>query len=65
MILTGETDASSAFKKLNLTKEEKLGAIKGGINGFLTDGRMTREEQIQSSIINALIYLEHPELNLC
>jgi inosine/xanthosine triphosphatase len=65
IILAGEGDASSAFKKLNLTKEEKLGATKGGINGYLTNERLTREDQIKSSIINALIYIEHPELNLC
>jgi inosine/xanthosine triphosphatase len=62
-ILKGEADASMAFKQLGLTKEEKLGAVSGGINGFLTAGRLPREESLKDSVIMAMIYLERPELN--
>jgi len=62
MIISGEADASQAFKMLDLTKHEKLGAVDGGIIGFLSKGRLTREEFTKQSIIMALIQLEHPEL---
>jgi len=62
MIISGEADASQAFKKLNLTEHEKLGAVDGGIIGLLSKGRLTREEFTKQSIIMALIQLEHPEL---
>ena len=62
MIISGEADASQAFKMLNLTEHEKLGAVKGGIVGFLSNGRLTREEFTKQSIIMALIQLEHPGL---
>ena len=62
MIISGEADASQAFKKLGLTKHEKLGVIDGGITGFLSKGRLTREEFMKQSIIMALIQLEHPKL---
>ncbi|HEB13527.1 MAG TPA: inosine/xanthosine triphosphatase [candidate division CPR3 bacterium] len=61
MILSGKADGSQAFKRLGLTKEDKLGAIKGGIAGILTKGRLTREELIKTSVIAALIRLENPE----
>ena len=61
LIVDGKADASQAFKQLGLTDNEKLGAAKGGIAGFLTHGRMSREEFIKYSIIMALIHLEHPE----
>jgi len=60
-ILSGEADASLAFKQLGYTKHDKLGAMPGGIIGFLTDGRLTREEQTKYSIMMALIQLEKPE----
>ncbi len=62
MIISGEADASQAFKRLNLTEHEKLGAIEGGIAGFLSKGRLTREEFMKQSIIMALIQLENPGL---
>jgi len=62
MIINGEADASQAFKKLGLTKHEKLGAVDGGIVGFLSKGRLSREEFLKQSIIMALIQLEHPKL---
>ena len=62
MVVSGKADASKAFKELALTKHEKLGAMDGGIIGFLTKGRMTRERQVLDSIIMALIHLENPEL---
>ncbi len=62
MILTGKVDASQAFKQLGLTHHEKLGAQDGGIVGFLTDGKLTREDFTKYSIIMALIQLERPEL---
>lgn len=46
---------------LGLTHEEKLGAVPGGIIGFLTNGRLTREDFTKYSIIMALIQLEKPE----
>ncbi len=62
MILRGEADASQAFKLVGFTEHEKLGAMDGGIAGFLTKGRMTREIQTKYSIITALIQLERKEL---
>jgi len=61
LIVSGKADASQAFQKLALTKQKKLGAVRGGISGFLTKGRQTREEQIKQSVIMALIQLEHPD----
>lgn len=61
LILSGKADASSAFRELGLTTEEKLGATEGGITGFLTHGRLTRENTLRDAIIMALIHLEHPE----
>lgn len=62
MIISGEADASLAFYKLGLTKHEKLGAIEGGISGYLTNSRMTRELQTKMSIITAMIRLEKRDL---
>lgn len=62
MILEGKADASQAFKQLGLTHHEKLGAVEGGIIGFLTGGRLTREEFTKYSIIMAMIHLERPKL---
>ena len=61
LILSGKADASSAFRELGLTTEEKLGATEGGITGFLTHGRLTRENTLRDAIVMALIHLEHPE----
>ncbi len=62
MILTSEADASQAFRQLGYTSSKKLGGEAGGIIGFLTDQRLTREEQTKHSIIMALIQLERPNL---
>jgi len=62
LILSGKADASLAFKQLNLTQHEKLGAIKGGISGYLTNNRVPREDFMKYSIIMALIQIERPEL---
>lgn len=62
LILNGNVDASAAFHKLGLTEHKKLGAVPGGNIGYLSKGRMTREEQIKQSIICALVQLEHKEL---
>lgn len=62
MIITGKADASTAFRKLGLTKEKKLGATEGGIISFLTDKRLTRELCTIQAIISALIYLDKPQL---
>ncbi|MBI4262143.1 DUF84 family protein, partial [Candidatus Uhrbacteria bacterium] len=51
MVVKGIADASTAFKQLGLTQQEKLGAMEGGITGFLTHGRLTREASIVHSII--------------
>ncbi len=61
LIVRGKADASQAFKHLGLTHHEKLGAVQGGIIGYLTDGRVTREDFTKYSIIMALIHLEKPE----
>ena len=62
LILANKADASLAFKSLGLTDSSKMGAQKGGIVGYMTNNRMTREDQIKYSIIMALIYLEKPAL---
>lgn len=62
MILSGQADASQAFYKLGLTQHEKLGAVNGGIIGFLTDQKLTREDFTKYSIIMAVIQLERPKL---
>jgi inosine/xanthosine triphosphatase len=62
LILSNKADASQAFKQLGLTKNKKLGAVKGGIAGVLTNGRLTRENQTKQSIIMALIQLEKTDL---
>lgn len=58
-ILDRKGDASLAFQKLGYTKSVKKGAEKGGIIGQLTNGRMTREDQIKYSLIMALVDTEH------
>lgn len=62
MILNGKADASQAFKQLGLTQHEKLGAMPGGVIGFLTDNKITREAFTKYSIIMALVRLEKAEL---
>lgn len=62
MILRGEADASQAFKRLGYTHHEKLGAVPGGMIGFLTDKKMTREDFTKYSIMMALVRLEKAEL---
>ena len=62
IILEGKVDASEAFRLLGITKHEKLGATKGGCMGMLSNGRLTREDQIKSSIIAAMIQIEKKEL---
>jgi len=61
LILGGQADGSSAFKIAGLTTHEKVGAVQGGAMGMLTGGRLTREDQIKSSILAAMIQIEHPE----
>ncbi len=62
LILTNKTDASQAFKQLGFTHHEKLGAVEGGIIGYLTDGKLTREDFTKYSIMMAVIRLEKPGL---
>lgn len=61
LILNGDADASQAFKQLGYTSHEKLGSVKGGIIGFLTSGKLTREDFTKYSIIMAVIRLDKPE----
>ncbi|MGI8420584.1 MAG: DUF84 family protein [Candidatus Levyibacteriota bacterium] len=61
MIISGNADASQAFNQLGYTTHEKLGAMPGGIIGFLTEKRMSREDFTKYSIIMALIQIEKPE----
>lgn len=58
LIVEGKADASQAFKLLGLTDHEKLGAVRGGIVGPLTDGRCDREDFMKYSIMMALIQIE-------
>lgn len=62
LVLSGQVDGSQAFKQLGLTQHDKMGAVAGGIVGFLTERKVTREDLTRLSIIMALIELEHPEL---
>lgn len=62
LILANKADASKAFKQLGLTHHEKLGAVEGGIIGFLTDGKLTREDFIKYSIMMALIHIDKSEI---
>ena len=64
MILQGEADASQALKQLGLTQHEKLGSMPGGAVGFLTDGRLKREDFTKYSIIMALVRLEKAAIYL-
>lgn len=61
LIISGQADASQAFRQVGFTEHEKLGAMEGGIAGVLTGGRMTRETQTRYSIITALVQLEKKE----
>ncbi len=62
LVISGKADASQAFKQLGYTHHEKLGNETGGIIGFLTDQRMSREDYTKYSIMMALVQLEKPEL---
>jgi len=64
LILEGELDGSAALRMLGITEEEKVGAVEGGAMGMLTYGRLTREEQIKTSIIAAMIQVERKDLYL-
>ena len=61
-ILEEKGDASKAFKDLAFTHHEKLGNEEGGIIGFLSNGRMTREDFTKFGIIMALVQIEKPEM---
>ena len=63
LIVSNNADGSQAFKQLGLTRNEKLGSQPGGIIGFLTDNKLTREDFTKYSIIMAIIYLEKPYLH--
>jgi non-canonical (house-cleaning) NTP pyrophosphatase len=62
MILNGEADASSAFKRLGLTEHEKLGAMDGGILGMLSDGTVSREDFSKTSILMAIIQINKKKM---
>ncbi len=61
-IVEGKGDASKAFKDLGLTEHEKLGAEDGGIVGFLSKGRMPREDYTKYAIIMAMIQIEQSHM---
>lgn len=61
-ILENKGDASKAFKDLGFTHYEKLGNEDGGIIGFLTNGKMPREDYTKQGIISAIIQIERPEM---
>ncbi len=58
LILAGKADASQAFRQLEYTTHDKLGAAPGGIIGLLTHGRMSREDFTKYSLMMAIIQLE-------
>lgn len=60
-ILAGKGDGSLGFREMGYTDSTKKGAETGGIASLLTDGRITREDQIRESLVMALIYFEKPE----
>ena len=60
-ILEGNVDGSAAFRELGYTDEEKMGNVSGGIIGLLTEGRMTREQQVHDSIVMAMVQFEKRE----
>jgi inosine/xanthosine triphosphatase len=62
LILKGEVDGSAALRILGITNHKKIGAMDGGIIGVLTKGRLTREKQIESSIISAMVQIEQKDL---
>lgn len=62
LIREGKADTSLAFKQLGFTQDEKLGNVHGGIIGYLTDNKLTREDFTKYSIMMALVRLEKPEL---
>ncbi len=62
LVVSGKADASQAFKQLGYTSHEKLGNETGGIIGFLSGQRLTREDYARHSIIMAMVQLERPEL---
>lgn len=57
-------DINQAVRKIGLTKKKKIGSH-GGTIGILTNGRVTRKEIIELSIMMALIHLENPQLYDC
>ncbi len=60
-IFTHNLDASQAFKRVGLTKKEKIGAEEGIIS-VLTGGKIDRKQYTQQAIQMALIHLQNPEL---
>jgi inosine/xanthosine triphosphatase len=62
LILKNEADGSAALRLAGITEHDKVGAMSGGAMGMLTNGRLTREDQIKSSIISAMIQIEKREL---
>lgn len=62
LIATGKADGSQAFKMAGFTENEKQGAVKGGVIGMLTKGRMPREAQSLHSIVMAMIQLENRDM---
>lgn len=61
LILENNLNASDAFHKAGLVKDNKLGSREGAI-GFLTKGRVKRKDQAKQAILSALIYLENKGL---
>jgi inosine/xanthosine triphosphatase len=62
LVRSGKADASQAFKQLGLTEHEKIGAVPGGIVGFLTNNRLTREDYTKYALEMALIKIEQKNL---
>ena len=62
LIIQNKADASQALKQVGFTNHEKLGAVKGGAIGRLTDYKMTREDFTKYSIMMALVRLDKKEI---
>jgi len=60
LVLQHGLDISQAFKKLNYTSKDNLGACEGVI-GILTKGRLNRKDYTKQAIMTALIHLENKE----
>jgi len=62
LVIEENMDINEAFFNSGLTDNKKIGSTSGGGIGFLTNGRVTREDYTKQAIRMALIQLEYPSL---